>query len=93
MKIDLYTLYFLWREIQKPTKSFVHTYIQSPIMANSEGREDSADSQLSKKEENDMLLYMWQRAAFMDSGQGVPKEMTDSLRLRVTQLGSYHTKM
>lgn len=51
------------------------------------------DSKLSKKEENDMLLYTWQRAAFMDSGQGIPKEMADSLRLRVAQLSSYHTKL
>lgn len=46
-----------------------------------------------EEEENDMLLYLWQRAAFMDSGQGVPREMADSLRIRVAQLGSYHTKM
>lgn len=45
------------------------------------------------EEENDMLLYMWQKAAFMDSGQGIPREMADSLRLRIAQLSSYHTKL
>lgn len=47
----------------------------------------------SIKEENDMLLYMWQKAAFIDSGQGIPREKADSLRLRISQLSSYHTKM
>ena len=45
------------------------------------------------EEENDMLLYLWQKASFMDTGQGIPREMADSLRIRVAQLGSYHTKM
>lgn len=53
----------------------------------------STDRVSLEDEENDMLLYMWQKAAFMDSGQGIPREMADSLRLRVAQLGSYHTKM
>ena len=47
----------------------------------------------AEEEENDMLLHMWQKAAFMDSGQGIPREVADSLRLRVVQLGSYHDKM
>lgn len=52
-----------------------------------------SESTLEVEEENDMLLYMWQKAAFIDSGQGVPREMADSLRLRIAQLSSYHTKM
>lgn len=62
-------------------------------MANSENVDDSTGLKLTKEEENDMLLYLWQRAAFKDSGQGIPREMADSLRLRVTQLGSYHTTL
>ena len=46
-----------------------------------------------ESDENDMLLYLWQRAVFMDSGQGIPREMADSLRLRIGQLSSYHTKL
>lgn len=54
----------------------------------------SSEAELSaEEEENDMLLYLWQKAAFMDSGQGIPREMADSLRLRVAQLSSYHSKM
>lgn len=48
---------------------------------------------LAAEEENDMLLYMWQKAAFLDSGRGIPREVADSLRLRIAQLSSYHTKM
>ena len=62
-------------------------------MADLRSAEETEGSQISKKEENDRLLYLWQRAAFLDSGKGVPREMADSLRLRVAQLGSYHTKM
>jgi hypothetical protein len=48
---------------------------------------------VEEEEENGMLLYMWQRAAFVDSGRGIPREVADSLRLRIAQLSSYHTKL
>lgn len=48
---------------------------------------------VEEEEENDMLLHLWQKAAFMDSGQGIPREVADSLRLRIAQLSSYHTKL
>jgi len=45
------------------------------------------------KEENDKLLYLWQRASFLDSDNGIPREISDSLRLRMAILSSYHTKL
>lgn len=29
----------------------------------------------------------------MDSGQGLPREIMESLRIRIALLGSYHTEM
>ncbi len=89
MKIDLCTPN-LWREIQ--SLHAVALLLNSMAMAD-RSAEGSSGSQISKKEENERLLYLWQRTSFMDSGKGVPKEMADSLRLRVAMLGSYHTKM
>ena len=54
--------------------------------------DDEVTSEEQSKE-NDMLLYLWQRAAFMDTGQGIPREKAESLRLRIAQLYSYHTKL
>lgn len=66
---------------------------ESNPMATEASAVDSSATSITLEEENDMLLYTWQRAAFMDSGKGIPREMADSLRLRIAQLSSYHTKM
>ena len=56
-------------------------------------KEDPVSSFSSIEEENEVLLNLWQRAAFIDSGQGIPREKADSLRLRTAYLSAYHTKL
>ncbi len=56
-------------------------------------KEKSSTEEEVKKEENDKLLFLWQRASFMDSGREIPREVTDSLRLRLALLSSYHSKL
>ena len=57
------------------------------------GNGGESTSEETKKEENDKLLYLWQRASFMDSGSNIPREVSDSLRLRIALLSSYHSKL
>ena len=72
--------------------------MEQPPSKSNEVSEDSCngkDNSLSSKikEENEKLLYLWQRASFMDTENGIPREMSDSLRLRIALLSSYHTKL
>ena len=54
---------------------------------------DKPSSEEVNLKENDALLYLWQRATYMDSENGRPREVSDSLRLRIALLSSYHSKL